>query len=353
MPHTDTLPENTEAQSFDAKALVAKTMQAIVLKQANEAIQLESNMLDVPQCSDNELLVKVEYVGLNPLDAQYAKTGFCQWQYPHVLGLDAVGIVVDAPKGLYPNIGSRVMWHASMSGDGVLSEFAKVPNYAVSVVPDGVDPAQAATLPCAGMTALISLDKLQISEGDTLFVEAGAGAVGQIAIQFAKLRGADVFTTAAKRNHKLVKSLGADVAFDYKDKKLCQKIRRELGPQGFDAVLDSIGGETTVRNIELMRFCGRIACLKSLPNFEDELLFRKAPNISIVSLAGAWLANSLCAQQRMSFMSNLLLESLEKGDLIVPKVSLIDFTPEAISAALNKQLAGGFTGKQVVKLAIT
>ena len=354
MPHTDTLPENTTealaAKTLVAKTLVANKMRAIVLTEANEAIQLEAIELKVPQCSDNELLIKVEYVGLNPLDAQYAKTGFCQWQYPHVLGLDAVGIVVDAPKGLYPNIGTRVMWHASMGGEGVLSEYAKVPNYAVSVVPDNVEPAQAATLPCAGMTALISLDKLQIAEGDTLLVEAGAGAVGQIAIQFAKLRGADVFTTAAKCNHKLVKSLGADVAFDYKDKKLCQKIRRELGPQGFDAVLDSIGGETTVRNIELMRFCGRIACLKPLPNFEDELLFKKAPNISIVSLAGAWLANSLCAQQRMSFMSNLLLESLEKGDLIVPEVSLIEFNAEDISAALNKQLAGGFTGKQVVKL---
>ena len=125
---------------------------------------------------------------------------------------------------------------------------------------------------------------------------------------------------------------------------------RELGPQGFDAVLDSVGGETTVRNIELMRFCGRIACLKPLPTFEDELLFRKAPNISIVSLAGAWLANSLCAQQRMSFMSNVLLDNLSKNDLVVPKVSLIEFTAEQVSVALHKQLAGGFTGKQVVKI---
>jgi len=99
-----------------------------------------------------------------------------------------------------------------------------------------------------------------------------------------------------------------------------------------------------------MRFCGRIACLKPLPTFEHELLFRKAPNISIVSLAGAWLANSLCAQQNMSFMSNLLLENLASGDLTVPEVSLITFDVAQISTALTKQLAGGFTGKQVVKI---
>ncbi|MGB1262535.1 MAG: zinc-binding dehydrogenase [Cognaticolwellia sp.] len=329
---------------------ILQTMRAIALPKASEQLRLENIELSVPQCCDNELLVQVEYVGLNPLDAEYAKSGFCLWQYPHILGLDAVGIVVNAPKGIYPNIGARVMWHASMGTQGVLSEYAKVPNYAVSVVPDGVRPEQAAALPCAGMTALISLDKLQIAEGDTLLIEAGAGAVGQIAIQYAKQRGAEVFTTASKRNHKLLKALGADVVFDPQDNKLCEKIRRELGPQGFDAVLDSIGGDATVRNIELMRFCGRIACLKPLPAFEQELLFKKAPNISIVSLAGAWLANSLCAQQRMSFMSKLLLESVANKELIIPQVSLVEFTASAVSAALNKQVAGGFTGKQVVKI---
>jgi NADPH:quinone reductase-like Zn-dependent oxidoreductase len=329
---------------------VPKTMQAIVLSKPNKHIHLDNIEVGIPHCNDNELLVKVEYVGLNPLDAQYAKSGFCKWVYPHTLGLDAVGIVVKAPKGIYPNIGARVMWHANLSGQGVLSEYAKVPNFAVSVVPEGVNPHVAATLPCAGMTALISLDKLQISEGDTLFIEAGAGAVGQFAIQFAKQRGAYVFTTASKRNHKQVKSLGADVVFDYHDKNLCEQIRRDLGPQGFDAVIDSIGGDVTSRNIELMRFCGRIACLKPLPKFEEELFFRKAPNISIISLSGAWLSNSLCAQQRMSFMSNLLLDSVVKGTLHAPEISLIEFTAENISTVLNNTLEGDFTGKRVVEL---
>ena len=251
--HT-TLPEN---------------MRAIVLMAPNEQMLLGDMTINLPECQHNELLVKVEYVGLNPLDAQYAKAGFPQWQYPHVLGLDAVGTVVQAPKGVFPNVGSRVMWHASLDEQGVLSEYAKVANYAVTIVPDGVEPQQAAALPCAGMSALIALNKLQISEGDSVFIEAGAGAVGQFAIQFAKQRGADVFTTASKTHHKFLKCLGADFVFDYQDKKLCEKIYRELGPQGFDAVIDTIGGSNTARNIELMRFCGRIACLQPLPELEQ------------------------------------------------------------------------------------
>lgn len=329
---------------------IPQIMRAIVLAEPNEQISLTEIELPIPTCGDNELLVKVEYVGLNPLDGQHAKSGFCQWQYPHVLGLDAVGIVVKAPLGLYPNVGARVMWHASLADQGVLSEYAKVPNYAVSVVPNKVMPQQAATLPCAGMTALIALKKLQITEGDTLFVEAGAGAVGQFAIQFAKQHGADVFTTAAKHNHKWLKQLGADAVFDYKDKNLISKIQRELGSQGFTAVIDSIGGDNTSRNIELMRFCGRIACLKPLPILDQKLLFKIAPNISIVSLSAAWLTNSLCAQQHMSFMSKLLLENVESGAVKVPKISIINFSAIDISSALTKQLAGGFTGKQVVQV---
>lgn len=326
------------------------TMNAIVLEQPNEQMQLSTIELELPTCDENEVLVKVEYVGLNPLDAQFAKAGFCKWQYPHTLGLDAVGIVVQANKGLFPSIGDRIMWHSSLAQQGVLSEFAKVPNYAVSIIPEEVPSSTAATLPCAGMTALIALNKIQLSEGDTVFIEAGAGAVGQFAIQFAKQRGANVFTTASKHNHKLVKKLGADAVFDYRDKKLCEKIRATLGPQGFDAVIDTVGGETTVRNIELMRFCGRIACLKTLPVLAPELMFRKAPTINIVSLGGAWLANSLCAQQHLIFMSKSLLENVANGEITTPEQSIIDFNAQSISKALEKQISGDFTGKQIVKL---
>lgn len=340
------MPTNDVIQLCD----LPSTMQAIVLEQPNEDMNLSKIELPLPLCDENEILVKVESVGLNPLDAQFAKTGFCKWEYPHVLGLDAVGTVVQANKGLFPSVGDRVMWHSSLAQQGVLSEYAKVANYAVSLIPESITSNTAATIPCSGMSALIALEKTQVSEGDTVFIEAGAGAVGQFAIQFAKQRGADVFTTASKHNHKLVKKLGADEVFDARDKKLCEKIRAVLGPQGFDAVIDTIGGEATVRNIELMQFCGRIACLKTLPAFEPELMFRKAPNISVVSLGGAWLANSLCAQQHMSFMNKLLLENVANGNISVPEIFAISFDAKSVSAALRRQLNGGFTGKQIVEI---
>jgi len=330
---------------------IPQLMRAIALEKPNDHIELVDIEVPVPICSDSELLVKIESVGLNPRDAQFIATGFCgRWEFPHVLGLDAVGVVVQAPKGVHPNIGERVMWHADVEGQGVLSEYAKVPNFAVSVVPDNVKINEAATLPSAGMAAIIAISKVHLIDGFTIFVESGAGAVGQFAIQLAKQAGADVFTTASKRNHSLVRKLGADVVFDYKEKNLCQKLNRELGSQGFDAVIDSVGGESTIRNIRLMRFSGRIACLKPLPVFEDYILYKKAPNISVVSLDGAWISNSLCAQQKMGFMGNTLLESVANNDIKVPQIYLVEFNAESVTTALQKQLAGGFTGKQIVEI---
>lgn len=327
-----------------------KFMRAIALESANENFKLVEVELCVPTPADNELLVKVEYVGLNPVDAKLAKKGFPDWQYPHILGLDAVGIVVEAPVGASPGVGERVMWHADISNQGVLSEYTTIANYAVTAVPNTIKPQDAATLPCAGLTAIFALDKIQLKQGDLFFVDGGAGAVGQYAIQLAKKRGAIVYASASKKNHALLQKLGAEMVFDYQKKDFIQHVREHIGQTQFDAVLDTVGGDNTARNIEMMRFCGRIACLNGLQPLDNHMLFRKAPNISIVFLGGAWLTKSLCAQQCMSMCGKSLIEEVQKGDLQTLEVIQVDFNPSAITQALHDQLAFKQVGKRVIKI---
>lgn len=331
---------------------VAKTMQGIVLKQAEEGFNLVKQTVATPQREESELLIRVEYVGLNPIDAKLAKEGFPEWEYPHILGLDAVGTVIEAPIGVSPNIGDQVMWHANIKQQGMLANYVSVPNFAVSTLPEGLAAETAAALPCAGMAALFSLDKLQIKEGDNLLIDAGAGAVGQFAIQYAKKRGAKVFTTAAKNTHAYLKKIGADECFDYQDENLLKQFKMALGHSQFDAVIDSVGGGNTIRNIGLLRFCGKIACLNGLPSLPPSLLLHKAPIISIVSIIGAWLTHSLCAQQRMSFMGNLLMNSVNDGTIKAPAIIPVAFDGDAITQALSKQLQGGVFGKQVVNIPV-
>lgn len=327
-----------------------KFMKAIALESASENFKLIEVEQPVPEPSDSELLVKIEYVGLNPVDAKLAKKGFPDWQYPHILGLDAVGIVVKAPVGVSPGVGERVMWHADISGQGVLSEYTTIANFAVTPVPNDIQAQDAATLPCAGLTAIFALDKIQIKQGDLFFVDGGAGAVGQYAIQLAKKRGAIVYASASKKNHALLQKLGAEMVFDYHEKDFSQHVQQQIGQTQFDAVLDTMGGDNTARNIEMMRFCGRIACLNGLQPLDNHMLFRKAPNISIVFLGGAWLTKSLCAQQCMSMCGKSLIEEVQQGDLKTLDVIPVEFNSEAITQALHDQLAFKQVGKRVVKI---
>lgn len=328
----------------------AQQMTTMVINEPSPQFALCMNKQSVPVADDNELLVAIEYVALNHIDAKLAAEGFCHWQYPHVLGLDAVGTVLNAPTGVFPAKGARVMFNASLGSQGMLKEYATVPNYAVSEVPAEVPSEVAATLPNAGMTALAALDKLQLEEGDSLLIDSGCGAVAHFAIQYAKLRGAMVFVYSEAGEHERLKALGADVVFDANCEGLECNIKHELGPGGFDAILNTCGGDSFLCDLEHLRFCGRIACLNGFPSIPQELLFRRAPNISVVSLGGAWLANSLCAQQKLSFMGQQLIGDVQSGAIIAPDLEVIPFTEAAVRDALTTLYNHSARLRPVVKI---
>ena len=327
-------------------------MHALTLHQPQQDFSLQQDSLVLPTIGDRQLLIKVEYAGLNPVDTKLAYHGHTQWQYPHIPALDGVGVVVDSFVAHCPLIGKRVMWHGDLTKHGALAQYVTVDAHAVAVVPDCISPRDAATLPCAGMTAALALCKLQLKAGETILIEAGAGGVGQFAIQLAKAQELTVYTTASKSNHKYLKKLGADEVFDYKDPQLALKLERALGVQRLDGVLDAVGGESTERNIKLLKFNGQIACLNPLPSLEQALLFAKSPTIHVVSLGGAWLSNDICAQHKLGMKGEHLLSLLAQQTIRVPPISVIDFNAQAVTSAMHNQLTGGVCGKQIVEINI-
>ncbi|MBD1581626.1 zinc-binding dehydrogenase [Pseudoalteromonas sp. S16_S37] len=329
---------------------IPNTMQAIQLSKIGHDFCLEQAELAVPKITEQQVLVKIEYVGLGALDEKFAQIGTPCWQYPRVFGFDAVGTVVDAPIGVHPKVGTKVMWHNDISTPGVMSEYASVANYALTVLPEGIDPAKAACLPTPGMTALIALFKLQLNEGDSVFIESGHSCTGQLAIQFAKQQGLVVFTNCVAGQQDLLKSLGADAVFEQGEHDLAEQIQRKYGYDGVQGVIDCTG-ERTNELISLLQFCGRVSCIAGLSQLDDALLFKKAPNIGIVSLPGAWLAKSICAQQRMSFLGNMLAESLVNDSLSIHSHELIGFDADSITSALKERIHSRHGTFQSIKLA--
>ncbi|MBU2967375.1 zinc-binding dehydrogenase [Amphritea sp. 2_MG-2023] len=325
-------------------------MNAIELRQCGAEFDLHMSQRPIPILGDNELLIAIEYVAINHLDARLARDGFCQWQYPHILGSDAIGTVVDAPKGVFPSKGSRVLFNSSLAEQGMLKEYAVVPNFAVSEVPDSIASEIAVALPNAGMTALLALEKLQLHEGQSFAINSAQGAVAHFAVQYAKRRGAQVFAVAEKAHHKRLTKLGADFAFDCHADNICNQIKRELGPGGFDCILNTQGGDSFIDDLKRLRFCGHIACLNGFSDISEALLFEKAPQIGVVSLSGAWLANSLCAQQHLSFMGSQLLQDVASGDIIPPEVIQIPFSVDAVRDVLTLMTQHTCPKRPVVKI---
>lgn len=106
---------------------------------------------------------------------------------------------------------------------------------------------------------LVVRGKLRL--GETVLIHAGAGGVGSMAIQLAKAIGAYVFTTCSKKNHDLVRDLGADRIIDYKNENYEEIIRTETNGLGVDLVLDTIGGETIQRSPNVLRSFGRLVSI--------------------------------------------------------------------------------------------
>jgi NADPH:quinone reductase-like Zn-dependent oxidoreductase len=170
-------------------------------------------------------------------------------QVPATLGSDLTGFVVE--------VGHRVTRFkpgdavfASIFGlrTGALAELAVVPENVAALKPENLDFVQAASIPMVGLTAWQTLkEHAQLKRGQKVFIPAGAGGIGTFAIQLAKYLGAKVATTTSAGNAQLVQSLGADEVIDY------QKQRFENVLRDDDVVLDTLGGESLEKSVQILK----------------------------------------------------------------------------------------------------
>jgi NADPH:quinone reductase-like Zn-dependent oxidoreductase len=209
---------------------------------------------DVPRPvpKPDEILVQVHAAGLNPVDNKIRSgkmKAILRVRLPATLGSDLAGVVVEA-GGRVTRFKPGDAVFASIDGlrMGALAEFAVVTESAAAPKPADLDFAQAASIPMVALTAWQALkERAHIRPGHKVFIPAGAGGIGTFAIQLAKYLGAMVATTTSAGNVDLVRSLGADEVIDY------QKQRFEDVLHDYDAVLDTLGGESLGKSFQILR----------------------------------------------------------------------------------------------------
>jgi NADPH:quinone reductase-like Zn-dependent oxidoreductase len=159
------------------------------------------------------------------------------------------------------NVGERV-WAYSYANPkgGFYAEYVAVKARDAGRVPKHLDLLQAGAAPTTGLTAQQGIeDQLRLRSSDTLLIYGASGAVGTLAVQFAKRRGARVIGTATGRQAMdLVRKLGADEVFDARSAKASEHLS-EVAPKGIDAALVLASGESLERCVALVRKGGRVA----------------------------------------------------------------------------------------------
>lgn len=230
-------------------------MFAISAKQPGGPDVLTMVEAPTPQPGRGDLLVRVHAAGVNYIDT-YRRSGVYPTPFPHVPGSEGSGVVVELGEGAAGfAVGERVAWFAA---PGSYAELAVVPAAEALSVPTGVDMDTAAALPLQGLTAhYLVRSTFPVADGTTMLLTAGAGGVGQLAIQLAKARGATVITTVgSEAKASLAREAGADHVLVTAGMDLPRELPaavRDIVPGGVDVSYDGVGRDT---------FDATLACLR-------------------------------------------------------------------------------------------
>jgi NADPH:quinone reductase-like Zn-dependent oxidoreductase len=322
-------------------------MRALVLDRPGTPDSLRLATLPAPEAGANQLRVRVEACGLNPVDVQVAGGGRPEWVWPHVLGLDVVGLVDQLGPGVSGwRIGQRVAWHGDLTRPGGLAEWAVARVDTVAAVPDGLAPEAVAALPCAGMTAFQAVNRrLHVGPDDTVLVTAGAGGVGGFAIQLAALAGARVLTTASAGQADRLRGLGAAEVIDYHVVDVADRVRELTSGRGLDAVVDTRGPDSAGANLRLLVFGGRLASVAGRPDLSAVPPFTTAPSVHEIALGAAHQYGDRRARAELATMLAELMGLLAAGRLDPMVAAALPL--ERVPWGLTEILGGHVHGKLV------
>lgn len=237
-------------------------MRAVFQESFGEPDVLQVGEQPDPLVSPDGILVRTRTAGVNPVDWKISK-GFLQGAFPYRLplvpGWDVAGVVEAVGPAVRDYAkGDEVLGYVrkDVISDGTFAELVSASSRHLAHKPSGVDWEAAGALPLAGLTAWQALEAVRVVDGDTVLVHAAAGGVGHLAVQLAVSRGARVIGTASDGNHGFLRSLGAEPV-EYGDG-LVEAVRA-LSPDGIDAAVDFIGGESIQQSVQLAKDPGRTA----------------------------------------------------------------------------------------------
>ncbi len=243
---------------------------AQITRYGNNSEVIEINEVTMPNLSAGKVLVNIKIAGINPIDWKI-REGYMQQmihlQFPSTLGMDFSGVIKQVGQDVSSDFkqDDEVYGQAGVpsGGSGAFSELALANATSIAHKPKRLSHTQAAALPLVGVSAWQALvEHIGLSKGQKILIHGGAGGIGSIAIQLAKNLGAHVATTVSSDDKQFVQDLGANEVIDYKTQTFEDLLH------DYDAVFDTVGGETYTRSFRVLRKGGIIVSMLEQQNLE-------------------------------------------------------------------------------------
>jgi NADPH:quinone reductase-like Zn-dependent oxidoreductase len=219
-----------------------------------EALRIES--VPVPVAAAGQVLVRVHYASVNPVDWKLQERG--RLPFPAIPGGDFSGEVIAVGSGVTDfACGDLVAGSVDQTErSGSYAEYLTAPTTEIVRKPAAFTMAEAAAYPTVAVAAWRYLiQAADVQRGERVLVQGGAGGTGSVIVQIAKARGAYVIATASSENRDYLQSIGADEVIDYR------ATRFEDVVHDVDVVVDTVGGDTLVRSEQVLRDGGRLVTL--------------------------------------------------------------------------------------------
>lgn len=324
-------------------------MRAMVIDKIGGPEVLHMAELPVPEPRPGEVLIRSAFAAVNPADWKIREgwlKGYFDYKFPFVVGFDAAGLIERVGPGVTEfKPGERVVTASNLGmGEwGTYAEFVKSGTDRVAKLADHVSFAEGATIPTAGITAWEGIvDVGHVSKDQTVLINGGAGGTGSFAIQLAKMLGARVAATCGPQNLDYVRSLGANLAIDYRNQDIAQALKA-FAPAGADFVFDTVGQGSMLQSVKLAKSGGIVSPIATLIQNEPQ------PDADEAKARGVTIALSMSSFERQGRQLRGLVDAMGERKIRAPHFEILDLS-EAAEAHRRVQ-DGHVRGKILLKIA--
>ena len=301
-----------------------------------------------PTPNQGELLIKAEAIGVNFIDT-YFREGKYPRELPFVIGSEVCGAVAAIGEGVDGfSVGDRVV---SAAANGGYAEFATAPAFLSATVPAGVTSEVAAAVLLKGLTAHYLLKSVYPAQsGDAVLVHAGAGGVGLILTQWARLLGIRVMTTVSTaEKERLSRRAGAAEVLPYPEDaaEFGQQIRALTEGAGVAAVYDGVGATTFDASLASLAVRGTLALFGASSGPVPPVDPQRLNAAGSVFLTRPTLAHFMRTAQEFSWRAGELFDAVAGGAI---KIEVGGRYPLSEAARAHQDLQGRKTAGSVVLL---